>query len=208
MALVPVPTPQVLWRNHPVLAIGLVHGVALGKFGHPSPVGPASWAAAGAAVRACTRPVAVRGSGHPATSLRRVSTDPASGFWRTRPSPPKLLERNRRQAQVAVRPSSPAFTHGDLQPDHIFVVDDQVTDIIDWSSAGPGDPVHDLAVLTLGHPEHLPDVANGYGKEIDFDVIRGWWSYRALTSIPWLVEHGFGAAETYPETAVLLAAMR
>src|SRR6187551_3631165 len=52
MALVPVPTPQVLWRNHPVLAIGRVPGTALGKYGYPSPVGPASWTAAGAAVRA------------------------------------------------------------------------------------------------------------------------------------------------------------
>jgi hypothetical protein len=52
MALVPVPTPEVLWRNHPVLAIGLVQGTALGKYGYRSPVGPASWTAAGAAVRA------------------------------------------------------------------------------------------------------------------------------------------------------------
>ena len=35
----------------------------------------------------------------------------------------------------------------------------------------------------------------------------GVWSYRSLTAIPWLVEHGFGPVETYPETGVLLAAM-
>src|SRR5919112_3881697 len=52
MALVRVPTPEVLWRNHPVLAIELVQGTALGKYGHPSPVGIASWTAAGAAARA------------------------------------------------------------------------------------------------------------------------------------------------------------
>ena len=52
MAAVPVPTPPVLWRNAPVLAIGLVPGTALGRYGQPSPVGAASWIAAGAAVRA------------------------------------------------------------------------------------------------------------------------------------------------------------
>ena len=65
----------------------------------------------------------------------------------------------------------------------------------------------DLAVLTLGHPEHLADVAAGYGKEVDRHLTRGWWSYRSLIAIPWLVEHGFGPAATYPETAVLMAAM-
>lgn len=54
---------------------------------------------------------------------------------------------------------------GDLQPDHVFVSEDQVTGIIDWSSAGAGDPPHDLAVLTLGHPEHLDDVLAGYGDD-------------------------------------------
>ena len=65
----------------------------------------------------------------------------------------------------------------------------------------------DLAVLTLGHPAHLEDVAVGSGRDADRDVIRGWWSYRSLIAIPWLVEHGFGPAATYPEIAVLMAAM-
>ena len=107
-----------------------------------------------------------------------------------------------------LRPYAPVFAHGDLQPDHIFVVDDRVTGIIDWSSAGPGHAMYDLAVLTLGHPEHLDDVATGYGLDVDIDIVRGWWSYRSLTAIPWLAEHGFGPPETFPETAVLLAAMR
>src|SRR5688572_13527641 len=51
MALAPVPTPEVLWREPPVLAIAAVPGTALGRLGEPSPASPAAWAAAGAAIR-------------------------------------------------------------------------------------------------------------------------------------------------------------
>src|SRR5215468_11564371 len=51
MALAPIPTPQVLWRKPPVLAIAAVPGTALGRLGEPSPASSAAWAAAGAAVR-------------------------------------------------------------------------------------------------------------------------------------------------------------
>ena len=30
----------------------------------------------------------------------------------------------------------------------------------------------DLAILTLGHEEHLEDLLTGYGTEVDRDVIR------------------------------------
>src|SRR3954452_14801256 len=51
MRLAPVPTPEVLWRKGPVLAIAAVPGQALGRLGEPSPASPAAWAAAGAAIR-------------------------------------------------------------------------------------------------------------------------------------------------------------
>ena len=51
MALAPIPTPEVLWREPPVLALAAVPGTALGRLGEPSPASPAAWAAAGAAVR-------------------------------------------------------------------------------------------------------------------------------------------------------------
>src|SRR5262249_51067220 len=51
MALAPVPTPRVLWRETPVLAIAAVPGTALGRLGEPSAASAAAWAAAGAAVR-------------------------------------------------------------------------------------------------------------------------------------------------------------
>lgn len=61
----------------------------------------------------------------------------------------------------------------------------------------------DLAILTLGHPEHLADVVAGYGGDLDLDVIRGWWSLRSLTAIRWLIEHGFDPFEPGCEVDVL-----
>jgi hypothetical protein len=51
MALAPIPTPAVLWRKPPVLALAAVPGTALGRLGQPSNASPAAWAAAGATVR-------------------------------------------------------------------------------------------------------------------------------------------------------------
>src|SRR3954464_15306080 len=52
MALAPIPTPKILWRNPPVLALAALPGTALGHLGEPSAASSAAWAAAGAAVRA------------------------------------------------------------------------------------------------------------------------------------------------------------
>ena len=51
MALAPIPTPEVLWRQPPVLALAALPGTALGRLGEPSAASPAAWAAAGAAAR-------------------------------------------------------------------------------------------------------------------------------------------------------------
>src|SRR5499426_2582172 len=51
MALAPVPTPEVLWRKPPALALTAVQGTALGRLGERSTASPAAWAAAGAAIR-------------------------------------------------------------------------------------------------------------------------------------------------------------
>src|SRR5262247_4026894 len=51
MALAPIPTPEVLWRKPPVLALAALPGTALGRLGEPSTASAAAWAAAGAAAR-------------------------------------------------------------------------------------------------------------------------------------------------------------
>ena len=47
----------------------------------------------------------------------------------------------------------------------MFVDGDEVTGVIDWSDAGQGDALFDLAILTLGHEEHLGEVVAGYGAD-------------------------------------------
>ena len=98
--------------------------------------------------------------------------------------PTDLVTRNRRVAEAALRPWTPVFTHGDLQITHVFVDGDEITGVIDWSEAGQGDALYDLAILTLGHEEHLGDVVAGYGTDVDLDVIRAWWSLRSLRGGP------------------------
>ena len=51
MGMAPVPTPEILWRKSPVLALAALPGTALGHLGEPSAASSAAWAAAGAAVR-------------------------------------------------------------------------------------------------------------------------------------------------------------
>ncbi len=114
-----------------------------------------------------------------------------------------MVRRNRGLAETALRPWTPAFTHGDLHTEHVFVDGDDVTGIIDWSEASRGDAMSDLATLTLGHEEHLDDVIAGYGADVDRDVIRAWRSWRCLVAVRWLVENGYGSPEQLPEVAIL-----
>jgi aminoglycoside phosphotransferase (APT) family kinase protein len=90
-----------------------------------------------------------------------------------------------------------------MQITHVFVDGDEITGVIDWSEAGRGDALYDLATLTLGHEEHLGDVVAGYGAEVDLDVIRAWWSLRSLQVVRWLIEHGFDPSSPGCEFDVL-----
>jgi len=117
--------------------------------------------------------------------------------------PTDLVTRNRRVAEAALRPWTPVFTHGDLQITHVFVDGDEITGVIDWTEAGQGDALYDLATLTLGHEEHLGDVVAGYGTDVDLDVIRAWWSWRSLVAARWLIEHGFDPSSPGCEFDVL-----
>jgi aminoglycoside phosphotransferase (APT) family kinase protein len=206
MALAPVPTPQVLWRRPPVLALAALSGSALGRLGEPSAASSGAWAAAGAAVRALhDAPLPP----WPGESLdEKTSSLDAECTWLLENDvlPADLVTRNREVAEAALRPSTAVFAHGDLQVAHVFVDGDEVTGVIDWSEAGRGDAMYDLASLTLGHPEHLGDVSAGYGADVDLDVIRAWWSLRSLTAIRWLVEHGFDPAAPGCEIDVLRSA--
>lgn len=212
MDLAPVPTPEVLWRKPPVLAIAAVPGTTLGRLGEPSTAPPTAWAAAGAAIRklhdAPLPPRPGRAGRGPDVLVAELDVECA---WLVANDvlPADLVTRNREVAEAALRPWTPAFTHGDLHVAHVFHDGDEITGIIDWSEAGRGDPLYDLATFTLGHEEHLGDVFAGYGADpdVDLDVIRAWWSLRSLLAVRWLIEHGFDPFTPGCEVDVLRARM-
>ncbi|NUW45130.1 phosphotransferase family protein [Nonomuraea rhodomycinica] len=194
MAMAPVPTPKILWHQPPVLAIAAVPGTALGRLGEPSTASPAAWAAAGAAVRRLHDAPSPSRTGRAGRGLEELAAElDGECEWLVTNGvlPADLVTRNRQVAEAALRPWTPVFTHGDLQIAHVFADGDGITGIIDWSEAGQGDALFDLATLTLGHEERLGDVVAGYGTDVDLDVIRAWWSLRSLLVVRWLVEHGF-----------------
>ncbi|MEV6347109.1 aminoglycoside phosphotransferase family protein [Actinoplanes sp. NPDC051851] len=191
MRLAPVPTPDVLWHRPPVLAIAAVPGRALGILGEPSPASPAAWAAAGAAIRRLHDAPPPPWDGGKLAGLDAELERECAWLVDNGVLPAGLVDRNRTIAEAAFRPWTPVFMHGDLQITHVFTDGDEVTGVIDWSEAAPGDPLFDLAILTLGHEERLEDLLAGYGTDVDRDVIRAWWSLRSLTASRWLIEHGF-----------------
>jgi len=203
MALAPVRTPEILWRKPPVLALAALPGTALGRLGQPSAASAAAWAAAGAAARILhDAPLPP----WPGRSLEETVSDldrECQWLITNDVLPAGLVTRNRRAAEAALRPWTPVFTHGDLQVAHVFVDGDEITGVIDWSDAGHGDALYDLAILTLGHEEHVGDVVAGYGSDVDLDVIRAWWSVRSLQAARWLIEHGFDPSSPGCEFDVL-----
>src|SRR5579859_2918234 len=119
MAMAPVPTPEVLWRRPPVLALAAVPGTALGRLGEPSTASPAAWAAAGAAVRRLhDAPLPP----WPGKSLGDLASDLDGECERLIKSdvlPADLVMRNRQVAEAVFRPWTPVFAHGDLQEAHV-----------------------------------------------------------------------------------------
>jgi aminoglycoside phosphotransferase (APT) family kinase protein len=203
MALAPVPTPAVLWRRSPVVALAALTGTALGCLQEPSAATPAAWAAAGAAVRTLHDAPLPPWPGRSLDELAALLDDECEWLVANDVLPAAVVTRNRRIAEAALRPWTPVFTHGDLQCAHVFVDGDEVTGIIDWSDAGRGDGLFDVAILTLCHEERLADVVAGYGRDVDLEVIRAWWSLRCLVAVRWLAQHGFGPIDEMPEVAML-----
>lgn len=205
MALAPIPTPQILWRKPPVLALAALPGTPLGRLGEPSTASPAAWSAAGAAVRRLHDAPLPPWPGRSIDEIAARLDDECEWLITNGVLPSDLVARNRQIADAALRPWTPVFAHGDLQVAHVFVDGDEITGVIDWSEAAKGDALYDLAILTLGHEEHLGDVVAGYGTDVDLTVVRAWWSARSLLAIRWLAEHGFDPSSPGCEIDVLKA---
>lgn len=169
----------------------------------PSTASPAAWAAAGAAVRTLHDAPLPPWPGQSVDDIATRLDGECEWLVANDALPNEVIVRSRRLAETALRPWTPVFIHGDLQITHVFADGDEVTGIIDWSEASPGDALFDLATLTLAHEEHLDDVVAGYGTDVDRDLIRAWWSLRCLLVVRWLLENGFGPLAEMPEIAVL-----
>jgi len=205
MTLAPVPTPTVLWRTPPVLALAALPGTALARLGRPNTAPAASWRAAGAAIRRLHDAPVPSWPGRRLADAEATLDEECAWLLANDVLPADPVTGNRRIAEAALRPWAPVFAHNDLQAEHVFVADDEVTGVLDWSEAGSGDAAYDLASLTLGHREQLEDVLVGYGADVDVDVVRAWWSWRSLTVVRWLVEHGFDPESPGCEVDVLRA---
>ena len=203
MGLAPVPTAEILWRTPPVLALAALRGRTLGRLAGPVTASPAAWRSVGAGIRALhDAPLPPRPGKSVDDVAARLDLECA---WLAGNDvlPPDELARHRRHAERVLRPWTPAFIHGDLHMEHVFVDGDELRGIIDWSEAACGDPLYDLASLTLAHEEHLDDLLAGYGTDVDRDLISAWWTYRCLVVVRFLVENGYGAPDDFPEVAVL-----
>jgi len=205
MAMAPIPTPDVLWRKPPVLALAAVPGTALGRLGEPSTASSEAWVAAGAAARMLHDAPPPRWPGKGVDEIASRLDSECEWLVTNDVLPTDMVTRNRRIAGAALRPWTPVFAHGDMQITHVFVDGDDVTGVIDWSEAAPGDALWDLATLTLGHEERLGEVVTGYGGDVDIDVIRAWWCLRSLLASRWLIEHGFDPSSPGCEFDVLKA---
>ena len=159
MARAPIPTPEVLWRQPPVLALAAVPGAALGVLKEPSRASSAAWIAAGAAVRR------LHDAPLPPWPSSQCQQQPALSSRGTVEFPPKLeseCERlvandvvsahvvrcNRKIAEATLRPWT-VFIHGDLQIVDVFVDGDEVSGVVGWSEGGQGDAVYHFATLGL-----------------------------------------------------------
>ena len=211
MTLAPVPTPKVMWRTPPVLALERVPGTRLDEPGRPSTASPAAWAAVGETIRRLhdaplppwRLPYTNAARWDSAQALEATLDTECDWLTAHQILPTHVIGINRARARSVSQPWRPVFIHGDLHIEHVLVEGSTVTGLLDWSEAAPGDAAFDLASLTLAHPDRLDDLLAGYGHDVDRDRIHAWWSYRCLTAVRWLIENGYGPSDDYPEVAML-----
>ena len=89
------------------------------------------------------------------------------------------------------------FLHGDLQTEHILIDPhtQRVVAILDFADTQPGDPLMDIAVLSLWDVQLADRVLAGYTSiENNEGTKQLLWLYRLLRhlgEIPWLLDRGF-----------------
>src|SRR5258708_4972157 len=114
MAMAPIPTPEILWRKPPALALAALAGTALGHLGERSTASSAAWAAAGAAARTLHDAPLPPWPGRSIDELASRLDGECEWLVAHRLLPPPLVTRNRQLAQTALPPWTPRFIPPDL----------------------------------------------------------------------------------------------
>ena len=102
---------------------------------------------------------------------------------------------DRLKSLLAQRPV--VLLHGDLQTDHILVDSqtEKVLAFLDFADAQPGDPLLDIAVLTLWDKGLTDSFLEGYigieNNEETKQLLPLYRLLRHLAEIPWLLDRGF-----------------
>jgi aminoglycoside phosphotransferase (APT) family kinase protein len=199
-SVVSIPIPAVLWERpgtpH-LLALSEVAGSQLAVLRTSSGYSSAAWAAAGAVARRLHQQTIPPALSMPSRYRIEQPAELEQWLLAHEVSERELVAKHADRARAASEAeTNDSFVHGDFQAAHIFVgSDDSISGVIDWGDAGVGDPHYDLAVLTVGHGEHLDAVLEGYGAEVDRQRIVEYWSWRRLGSIRWMMEHGFDPSD-------------
>lgn len=90
----------------------------------------------------------------------------------------------------------PCFVHGDVQAEHLLVGPDRrIAAVLDFGDVHIGDPVLDLAVLTLWHPGQVDSVLSGYRparvtRERIKTLIVPFRIIRHLAAANWMFDQG------------------
>ena len=89
------------------------------------------------------------------------------------------------------------FLHGDLQAEHVLVdpQTQKVVAFLDFADAQPGDPLLDIAVLSLWDHQLADGVLEGYASiennEQTKQLLSQYRLLRHIAEIPWLLNRGF-----------------
>jgi aminoglycoside phosphotransferase (APT) family kinase protein len=90
-----------------------------------------------------------------------------------------------------------ALLHGDLQPVHLLVDErgERIVALLDFAEVQAGDPLLDIAVLTLWDEALTAPILAGYPSLTDDtatrDLIAEYRLLRHISEIPWLLERGY-----------------
>lgn len=96
------------------------------------------------------------------------------------PTTPLLREADERVGSHGVPQATSVFLHGDVWGGNMLFEGDRCVALIDWKTAGVGDPGVDLGSLRM-------QMALQYGQEAPAHVLEGWQRQagRAATSVPY-----------------------